>query len=231
MNGVAANAPSRAASASGLPPSARPVRRRVATGVPAYSAARPRALKARGVCPPGDAGTARDAPGSVRYRQRPGQPGQRPRGQHGLVQVPGDLPAERPVDRHRGRVQDRQRVATFGHELGERGHHGAADALAAVLGRDLDTRHPGHGDRPPVPPLAQVVVQRAADQLAAVERAQAPAGDHGRLDRRPEPRLVQRPERAHGQVQVGVPAAVGRERTDDHVSGQPSFSMMSSATE
>ncbi len=53
MNGVAANAPSRAASAAGLPPSARPARRRVATGVPAYSAARPRAPSASGSCQEG----------------------------------------------------------------------------------------------------------------------------------------------------------------------------------
>src|ERR1700733_9831977 len=43
MNGVAAKAASRAASASGTPPAARPARRRVLTGVPAYRAARPRA--------------------------------------------------------------------------------------------------------------------------------------------------------------------------------------------
>src|ERR1700733_11991868 len=47
MNGVAAKAASRAASASGPPPAARPARRRVLTGVPAYRAVRPRAPTVR----------------------------------------------------------------------------------------------------------------------------------------------------------------------------------------
>ena len=94
MNGVAANAPSRAASASGLPPSARPARRRVATGVPAYSAARPRALSASGVRPPGDAGAAGEATG---LRSVPGKAadagpdGQFPAARVGRQQVIGDL--------------------------------------------------------------------------------------------------------------------------------------------
>ena len=162
---------------------------------------------------------------------RPGHHRQCPAGQHRLVPVAGDLPAERPVDRHRGRVEGRQRVAAFGHELGERGHQGAAYALAAVLGRDLDAGHPGHRDRPAVPPLAHVVVQRGADQPALVEGAQAPARGHGRLDDRLDHRLVDGPERANGQVDVLVPVEVLGERADDHVSAQPSFSMISSDTE
>ena len=162
---------------------------------------------------------------------RPGHHRQRPAGQHRLVPVPGDLPAERPVDRHRRRVEGRQRVAAFGHELGERGHQGAAHALAAALGRDLDARHPGHRDGPAVPPLAHIVVQRGARQPAAVEGAQGPARGHDRLDLRLHHRLVRRAERPHGQVDVLVPVEVLGERADDHVSGQPSFSITSSGTE
>ena len=161
----------------------------------------------------------------------PGQRGQCPGRQCRLVPVPGDLPAERPVDRHRGRVEGRQRVAAFGHELGERGHQAAAHALAAVLGRDRDAGHSGHRDGPPVPPLAHVVIQRGADQPTLGKGAQAPARGHGRLDDRLDHRLVDGSERADGQVDVLVPVEVLGERTDDHISGQPSFSMISSGTE
>ncbi len=162
---------------------------------------------------------------------RPGHHRQRPAGQHRLVPVPGDLPAERPVDRHRRRVEGRQRVAAFGHELGERGHQGAAHALAAVLGRDLDARHPGHRDGPAVPPLAHVVVQRGADQVGSRRRRPGP-GPRPRPARwRLRPSSRRRARTPHGQVDVLVPVEVLGERADDHVSGQPSFSMISSGTE
>ena len=90
---------------------------------------------------------------------------------------------------------------------------------------------PAIGTGPAVPPLAHVVVQRGADQPAAVEGAQAAARGHGRLDDRLDHRLVDGPERADGQVDVLVPVEVLGERADDHVSGQPSFSMTSSGTE
>ena len=93
MNGVAANAPSRAASASGLPPSARPARRRVATGVPAYSAARPRAPSASGAWPEGEGRRGRrtgvrSVPGKAAFA---GPDRQVPPARVGRPQVIGDL--------------------------------------------------------------------------------------------------------------------------------------------
>jgi hypothetical protein len=162
---------------------------------------------------------------------RPGHRRQRSAGQHGLVPVAGDLPAERPVDRHRGRVEDRQRVAAFGHELGERGHQGAAHALAAVLGRDRDGGHPGHRDGPAVPPLAHVVVQRGADQRPSSKAPRhRPAATAGSMTGWTIASSTG-PNARNGQVDVLVPVEVLGERADDHVSGQPSFSMISSDTE
>jgi nucleoside-diphosphate-sugar epimerase len=52
----------------------------------------------------------------------------------------------------------------------------------------------------------------------------------GEIDR-PDHHLVDGAERADGHVDVLVPVEVLGERADDHVSGQPSFSMISSGTE
>ena len=163
MNGVAANAPSRAASASGLPPSARPARRRVATGVPAYSAARPRAPSASGACPPGDAPArgrrteVRSVPGKAAFA---GPDRQVPPARVGRPQVIGDLQRYGEVRRGEaaggdggGRVEQAEHPALpFGDVRVLLAQHpperiGRADLRARRLGH----RGVGRGHRPQRP--------------------------------------------------------------------------------
>ena len=114
------------------------------------------------------------APRDARAEGRIGrhQAAQGPGRDHGGIARAGQFPAERPVQRHRRRVQRRQRVAPRGH-LGQLGRYQLpGDAPAPVLGRHRDPGHAGHRHRPAGPPLPQVMEGGRADRAAAIEGAE-----------------------------------------------------------
>ena len=141
-----------------------------------------------------------------------------------LVLPARQLPAERPVDRHRRRIQRRQRVAAVGHRVKQRGHQPAADATAPVLGRDLDRGDARARDGAAQPPLAQVVDHRRPGRHAADERPEKQPlpgpqpGDVGPPG--PLPGRVD-PERPLPQVELRFHVVVDRNRPNHHVIHDP----------